>query len=148
MRMYNFIFSDNLVIRILRHAVFWLSWYVYQVMLFLYNNSNVQTTFWLTLKVRLEKLARIFPIPIIECYIVVYWLMPQFLFKKKYMAFICGIIIVSAADIFFVDILTYNRFDFLSVWMGIVSYISRAGPVIWGMFLMFKMLKTWYLKER
>jgi len=145
--MYNFIFSDKIAIRILRHVSFWIAWYIYEVMLFLYNNSNVQNTFWLTLKVRCLKLLVISPIEIIQCYMIVYWLIPVFLLQKKYLAFICGVIISSVAVIFFVDLLTYNRFDFLSIWSGIASYISRALPIPLA-FIIIKMLKTWYLKEK
>lgn len=147
MRMYNFIFSNKIAIRILRHVSFWVAWYVYEVMLFLYNNSNVQNTFWLTLKVRCLKLLVISPIGIIQCYIIVYWLIPVFLLRKKYIVFICSVIFFSVAVIFFVDLLTYKRFDFLSVWVGIVSYIGRAVPIPL-VFIMIKMLKTWYLKEK
>ncbi len=148
MRMYNFIFSDKPAIRILRHIIFWLSWYIYQVMLFLYNNSNIQNSFWLTLKVRCLKLLTVLPIGVIQCYVIVYWLIPTFLLRKKYFLFICGVIISSAAVIFFVDLLTYNRFEFASIWVGIISYISRSGPIFCLVFIMIKMLKTWYLKER
>jgi sensor histidine kinase YesM len=117
-------------------------------MLFLYNNTNVQNSFWLTLKVRLEKLAMVMPVGILQCYLIVYWLIPKFLLRKKYTLFFCGVFISSVAVIFFVDILTYKKFDFLSVWMGVASYISRAGPVFCLIFIMIKMLKTWYLKER
>ena len=131
----------------MRHLSFWVAWYVYEVMLFLYNNSNIQNTFWLTLKVRCLKLLVISPIGIIQCYIIVYWLIPVFFLRKKYIVFICSNIFFSVAIIFFVDLLTYKRFDFLSVWVGIASYISRGLPVPL-VFLMIKMLKTWYLKEK
>jgi hypothetical protein len=117
-------------------------------MLFLYNNSNIQNTFWLTLKVRCLKILTVLPIGVIQCYIVVYWLIPHFLLRKKYFSFISGAIISSAAVIFFVDLLTYNRFDFTSVWVGIISYISRGGPVVCLVFITIKMLKTWYIKEQ
>ncbi len=147
MRIYNFIFSNKIVIRILRHVSFWVAWYVYELMLFLYNNSNIQNTFWLTLKVRCLKLLVISPIGIIQCYIIVYWLIPVFLLRKKYILFIFSIIFLSVAVIIFVDLLTYKRFDFLSVWVGIASYISRGIPVPL-VFLMIKMLKIWHLKEK
>lgn len=145
--MYSFIFSNKIAIRILRHVSFWVAWYIYEVMLFLYNNSNVQNSFWLTLKVRCLKLLVISPIAIIHCYIIVYWLIPVFLLQKKYLAFICSVILSIVAVIFFVALLTYNRFDFLSTWVGIASYISRGVPIPF-VFIMIKMLKTWYLKEK
>jgi Histidine kinase len=147
MRAYNLIFSNKTSIRILRHVIFWGSWYIYEVMLFLYNNSNVQNTFWLTLKVRALKLLVISPIGIFQCYVVVYWLVPAFFLQKKYVAFICGYIILSAAVVFLVALLTYNRFDFLSTWVGIASYVSRSAPIPL-VFIMIKMLKTWHLKEK
>ena len=130
MRMYKFIFSHKIPIRILRHLSFWVAWYVYEVMLFLYNNSNIQNTFWLTLKVRCLKLLVISPIGIIQCYIIVYWLIPVFLLQKKYLAFICGVIFFSVAVIFFVDLLTYKRFDFLSVWLALhlISAVAYLYP--------------------
>ena len=148
MRLYDFVFSNKPVVRILRHAVFWTTWYIYQVMLFLYNNSNVQSSFWLTLKIRLEKLATVMPVGILQCYLIIYWLIPRFLLRKRYGLFLFGVFISSVAVIYFVDILTYKKFDFLSIWMGIVSYISRGGPVFCLIFIIIKMLKTWYIKDR
>ena len=147
MRIYNFIFSNKTFNRILRHVAFWVSWYVYTVVLFLYNNSNVQNTFWLTLKVRALKILIISPIGIIQCYLIVYWLIPVFFLQKKYLAFICSIILSSIGTQFFVALLTYNRFDFSSTWIGIVSFLSRGAPIPF-VFIMIKMLKTWYLKEK
>ncbi|MEP6466334.1 MAG: histidine kinase [Parafilimonas sp.] len=107
----------------------------------------MQTDFWLNLQFRCLKLLRVFPFGIIQCYIVVYWLVPQFLLKKKYLLFIIGFLITVATEIYLVDIVTYNSFDFLPVWMGIVSYVSRAGPILYLTFFIIKMLKTWYIKQ-
>lgn len=148
MQLNNFIFSNKLSVRILRHILFWMFWYVYQVIIFLYNNTNIQSTFWLTLTVRCEKLLKVFPISIIQCYIVVYWLVPKLLTQKKYLLFNFGLLLTSASVIFFVDIVTYNRFDFVSLWYGLMSYTSRGGPEICLIFVTIKMLKTWYVKER
>ncbi len=148
MSLHNFVFSNKPTQRIWRHISFWVAWYVYQVMLFLYNNSNIQNSFWQTLKVRCEKLIVVLPIGIIQCYIIVYWLIPKFLLKKKYFSFICGVIISSSAVIFFVDLYTLPEFNFETIWLSIISYISRAGPVFCAVFIIIKMLKTWYLKER
>lgn len=117
-------------------------------MLFLYNSSSVQNTFWLTLKVRCLKLLSVFPIGIILCYVIVYWVIPKFLLRKKYLSFILAVIITSIANIYLVNIVTYNRFDFLSVWVGISSFISRGLPVFCLVFIMIKMMKTWYIKEK
>jgi LytS/YehU family sensor histidine kinase len=56
-------------------------------------------------------------------------------------------LICVAAEIYLVDIATYNSFDFLPVWKGFVSYISRSGPILYSAFFIIKMLKTWYLKQ-
>lgn len=143
----KFIFSNKPATRIFRHLCFWVCWYIYQVVLFLYNNSNIQNDFWLNLEVRCLKLLKAFPIGIVQCYVVVYWLIPHFLLKKKYLLFIFLFILVVAAEIYLVDIVTYSSFEFLPVWLGIVSYISRAGPILYLLFFIFKMLKTWYIKQ-
>ncbi|MEO8859968.1 MAG: histidine kinase [Ginsengibacter sp.] len=67
--------------------------------------------------------------------------------KKKYLAFICILILCCIAELYLVALLTYNRFDFSSTWLGIVSFISRSAPIPL-VFIMIKMLKTWSLKER
>ncbi len=147
-RMYKFIFSNKTGIRILRHACFWLCWYTYTVVLYLYNNSNVQIDFWLNLQFRCLKLLRIFPIATIICYIVVYWLVPKFLLTRKYLLFIIFFSISASAEIILTDIITSHNFDFLTVWMVTTSYISRSGPVLYLLFFLFKTLKTWYIKEQ
>jgi two-component system, LytTR family, sensor kinase len=148
MRLHDFIFSNKTSIRIWRHVSFWVGWYVYQVTLFLYNNTNIQNSFWQTLKVRCEKLIVVISIGMIQCYIVVYWLIPKFLLKKRYFLFVCGVIISSAGVMFLVDLYTLTKFNFEMGWLSIISYISRAGPSFCGVFIMIKMLKTWYIKEK
>src|SRR5690349_17770643 len=110
--LYKFIFSNKALVRIARHACFWIFVYVYQVTLYLYNNSNVQSDFWLNLSVRSIKLIRIFPIGIIECYVLVYLLVPHLLLKKKYFLFTIGFLLVTALGLCFVNLLTYKSFEF------------------------------------
>ena len=148
MRMYNFIFSNKILIRISRHISFWVVRYIYGVMLFLYNNSNIQNTFWQTLKVRSEKLLFVVPIDIIQCYLIIYWLLPQYFLKRKYFVFSCGVILSSIAAIYFIDLVTLKNFSFLALWSTTASYISRGTPVDCSIFIMIKMIKTWYLKEK
>lgn len=107
----------------------------------------MQNSFWPNLEVRCLKLLRVFPFGIMQCYFVIYWLIPAFLYKKKYFLFFTGFIISAIAALYCVAVVTYNRFDFLSVWMGIISYVSRGFPVICLVFII-KMLKTWYIKEQ
>ncbi|HEX5150943.1 MAG TPA: histidine kinase [Parafilimonas sp.] len=145
--MYKFIFSNKITTRILRHACFWLCWYLYSVFIFLYNNNNVQSDFWQNLALRSLKLLRVFPGAIATCYIVIYCLVPTFLYKKKYFLFIAGFVIIEAIEIFFVDIVSYKSFDFLPVWIGITSAMSRGGPFVCLVFFIIKTLKTWYIQE-
>ena len=148
MQVDKLIFSNKFPAPIVRHTLFWLFYYLYQVMLFLYNNSNVQTTFWLTFIERCEKLLRVFPFSIIQCYIIMYWLVPKFFSQKKYFLFVTGLFITSAGVVYCVDKVTFNRFDFASLWIGLMSYIQRGGPVLCILFIIIKTVKTWYLKER
>ncbi len=147
MPLYNFIFSNKTGVRILRHAVFWFCWYMYSVMLFLYNNNNVQANFWLNLEIRCVKLLKVSPIAMCTCYLFIYLLIPSTLYKKKFFLFTCGAILLLVAEMYFINIVTYHRFDISSVWVGIVSTLSRGGPLIWALFLTIKTLKTWYIKE-
>ena len=148
MSLYNFIFSDKFLIRIWRHVSFWIARYIYIVVIFLYDNSNVQPTFWQTLIVRCKKLLFVAPAEIIQCYIIVYWLIPWFFLQKKYFTFILGIIFSSLAVIFVVQLFTVKSFSFLAIWNALRSFMLRGTPIACSIFIMIKMLKTWYLKEK
>ena len=147
MTIYNFIFSNKTFTRIARHVSFWVAVYIYGVMVFIYSNSNIQSTFWLTFKVRCEKLFFVLPIGIIQVYLIVYWLIPQFLLKRKYVVFIFWIIFSSIVVMLIVESFTLKQFGILAIWSNLISYITRATPVFCSAFIMIKMLKTWYVKE-
>ncbi len=144
---YKFIFSNKAAIRILRHFCFWLCWYTYSVVIFLYNNSNIQADFWLNLQTRCLKLLRVFPGAIATCYVVVYLLVPIFLYKKKYLLFITGFILISGIEVLYVDVASYKSFDFLHLWVGFISFVTRGGLLICLVFFIIKALKTWYIEE-
>jgi LytS/YehU family sensor histidine kinase len=74
-------------------------------------------------------------------------MIPYLLFKKRYAYFVAALLLTSSIELFLVDIVTYNSFEFLPVWLGITSYITRAGPIFFMIFFTIKMLKTWYIKQ-
>ena len=148
MTLYSFIFSNKTFTRILRHTCFWIARYIYGVMIFLYFNSNIQSTFWLTLKVRCIKLLFLLPFDIVPCYLIIYWLIPHFLLRKKYTIFIGGLIFLTASSILLVDLITLNQFNFGGIWQTTISAFVRGTPVICMVFIIIKMLKTWYQKEQ
>lgn len=91
---YNFIFSHNILFRLSRHLVFWAfisAWYLL-LCGFLFFNLNLSSV--------LVLLFSRLPVVIIATYITLYFLIPRFLFRKKYRQFILSIIIDGPQLIF------------------------------------------------
>src|SRR6266536_2771140 len=97
MNWYSFIFSEKKSHRLLRHLVFWLLWWMYfTVSFYHYEQSGLQ-------KAQLEpwnfplfiKSILLLSIHITACYYFIIHLMPQYLFKARYIALVTQILILS-----------------------------------------------------
>lgn len=88
-RFYTLVFSNNLRVRIFRHTIFWLMWISFYAFVQAYNRYE-----WRDVPLSIgfpqswfEMLIQI-PIDIAFCYTVIYFLLPRFFLKSRYLEFI------------------------------------------------------------
>jgi len=87
MNIYPLIFSNNRNYRVTRHAIFWLMWIAYYTTLTTINlpkgHPLSQRLFCSLLEVTLST-----PLDMIFCYSIIYFLLPNFLFRGRYISMI------------------------------------------------------------
>ena len=122
MTMHEFIFSDKRRIKISRHLVFWTGWFLYMVCTQVRNQSpetiGMKNFIVYQVAVSLNRLL----LQIVFCYGIVYFLIPEFLQKKKNIYFGAGLLL----SLFGMYWLTY--FDFVYLWYKTYVWISIALP--------------------
>jgi len=163
MNWYRFIFSEDKFHRIQRHVLFWLLWWVYfSASYFHYEQAGLQ-------KIKFEpwnlpfltKSILLLSIHMIACYWFTNYLMPKYLFQKRYKALVAQILTLGA----FVLIASYflhktifplinNAFSYHPVvlnqnilWTSIASGILSAPKIVTAAAAV-KLLKRWYLKQK
>lgn len=163
MNWYNFMFSEKNWHRLRRHLVFWLLWWIYfTTSYYHYEQAGLQ-------KVEFEpwgfpfiiKSVLLLSIHAIACYYFINYLVPKYLFTKKYAALVaqifaltCLILLSSYILHEVVFPLVDNAFDNNPVipnqnilWTSIASGVLSA-PKIISAAVAVKLLKRWYLKQK
>ena len=90
----DFIFSEKPSVHKLRHLVFWVAWGLYFYIIPGFLDDKPFTGFVLNSYTLFNTLLILF-VQISAFYSVVYYLIPHYLLKRKYLSFITGIIIVG-----------------------------------------------------
>lgn len=105
--------------RILQHAIFWVAIFIYSTIFFGYPNHLL---IWA--KVTLS----IMPVDMAFVYITIYYLLPKYLLKKKYLIFVILFLILGYIDEIFLRYISFEFFEFKSkytiedVFIGAGSY--------------------------
>jgi sensor histidine kinase YesM len=157
MKMYDLIFSDKRSYRIKRHLLFGTVVYIYQVvrMSFLFPQDQIWVKMPLILITSLT--WGIFHLMTIS-YTIVYYLVPKFFVKKKYVLFVVSIlllfIMVFGINILYLRITTSFTFaigrtvQYPNIYIrGTLIRLLGNAPLICGILLSLKTLKTWHLKQ-
>ena len=159
--MNKLIFSNQPYYRIWRHVLFWFARfslifvYSYGVAFYCFLTSG-DSYFLKNLKECFEVGSFRVGVDIGFSYLVAYWLIPNYLFKKKYWLFciiLAGITLASWAAVTFFSIQYYSLFAqqglkiYYSLWYQSIHFILGGPPIVCAAFLAIKMLKTWYEKE-
>ena len=180
MQWHDFIFSDQRRHRLARHIAFWLVWSLAFTILFYFPtyvfkgwgpaaNKGLQEFglplfFILTLIVNCF-LAVVVP-QIALTYTLIYWLLPEYYFKRKNL-FLAGSITVSVLIIFYfvaagfkyinviyIHIAGINRNPDMYDWSfklnlrpAVLQQVSSL-PIVLGFALMIKFVKRWWQKEK
>lgn len=157
MKIHDLIFSNNRSCRIKRHLLFWTVIYIYQVvrMSFLFPENQI----WVKMPLILISALTwgIFHLMLIS-YTVVYYLVPKFFEKRKYTLFGVAILLlftfVFGINVLYTILTTpfanaigrtvQQPFIFLR---GAIIRLLGNAPLVCGILLSLKTLKTWHLKQ-
>jgi sensor histidine kinase YesM len=158
MKIYNLIFSNKRLDRIGRHFLFWLVIYLYHVIRssFLFPPG---TKFSIMIPIiMLGSFTWGVLINMFISYTVVYYLVPKFFQKKKYLLFVLSILVVLVIAFSILSVLVFfngsnakavgstleHPFIFLR---GSAIRILGNPPLICALLLSLKTVKNWYLKQ-
>jgi sensor histidine kinase YesM len=163
MNWHSFIFSQKKSQRFGRHLVFWLLWWIYFTASFYhYEQSGLQ-------KIAFEpwnlpffvKSLMLLSIHIISCYYFINYLMPEYLFKAKYAAFIIqvlilGIMILFSCYFIYDTIVPFINTSFQhksgivnqNIWWTSITAGLLSAPKVISAAAAGKLLKRWWQKQK
>jgi sensor histidine kinase YesM len=152
--MRNFIFSNKFPWRFSRHSVFWVARILFIIVIHSFSDYSKEASFLNNLPGSFKYIPPLILMSDIPfCYAVVYFFIPNFFLKRKYILFAMSLLFISVLLLTISCFYDYEYHHltpdlwFVTIWdftMGVVF----VGPfTVCGIFLSIKMLKTWYLKE-
>jgi hypothetical protein len=155
----SFVFSNNRNYRLGRHALFWFTWILYYAItsaILMYPKWGFVWSFFEAF----TEVAESTPLDMCFCYFIIYYLLPEFLFKGRYIAML--FLWLAASIIFIVVFLLNNQF------IGTKIQVAFGMPPAWPprnytylVFFLFsqinmegclaasiKLGKLWYIKQQ
>ena len=158
-KLYNIFFSDKRSARWTRHFLFWLAVFFYHVMriglMMPALNSVSSVLALLSFTLTWSVLTNMF-----VCYVVVYYLVPKYFNRKRYIAFGLNIMLVMSILVVYTSVRNYFEMaPQLRVAIGLSGGLAfdtlRPGlirlfgnpPLICCLFLSIKTLKGWHLEQ-
>jgi sensor histidine kinase YesM len=165
MERYPFIFSNQPGYRFQRHFVFWVSWWLFQSVLYSFSALILQFSYFKRLPVStLESLVYLLP-HMFLAYTLMYWVVPKLLLKGKYgitaiavcllfiatalISSVIGIYALQPVRVFFFgpDIIRLQHPGELYLFPALMAGL-RGAITIGGMATSIKLMKYWYMKEQ
>jgi len=153
---HNLLLSDQRSYRLVRHLLFWTSRFLFVVLIKRVNQFTMgdEATTWDNLILVSEILAVKVCLEAAYCYVGLYWLLPKYLVKEKYLAFGIWLFVLSILDvILFATYLPWflGTFSLDSVLeftrqFSFQFFMSGGFPVC-ILLIAYKMVKTWFQKE-
>ena len=157
--LHNIIFSDNRSSRWKRHFLFWLAVFFYHLLRIGIMMPAVNTMHSVLLLFQYTLLQAMIVNPVLT-YSIVYFLIPEYFNRKKYLFFIAGIlllIVLMLSYYFMVNWFNINPAmrNAIGLSNGLLITTFKPGfirafgnpPLIFGLFLSLKTLKNWYLEQ-
>jgi hypothetical protein len=165
MNFHEFIFSERLPKKYLRHGIFWLSWWSY----FLCTRYLLPQVVPMTQKTAFLKLDTadllqsifILMIQMMSCYVFIYILLPRYLLKARYFLFIISIILLGSAVVLVTHLINSQLMPFiakevlrstrpphsLTYWASIF-YGGISSIKIFAAAAALKIGKNWWFKQK
>jgi hypothetical protein len=165
MQWHDFVFSNQNRQRFLRHTAFWLSWWLYfSTIYYMYHQTQPVTGFGTYVNLGSDIFLKSFLLLLIQaiaCYTFIYFLLPRYLVKAKWLKLITGILllctIIVIAGYFvhawlfpFVDSILNNppaKTSLPVAWSSISAGLLNAPKVV-GAAAAIKLMKRWWLKQK
>ncbi|HYJ63799.1 MAG TPA: histidine kinase [Parafilimonas sp.] len=156
----SFVFSNNRNYRLGRHSVFWFLWILYYAII-----SAILTSprygFAKSFFEAFTEVAESTPLDMCFCYFVIYYLLPEFLYKGRYIAMLFLWLIASIAFIVLYELNATFLVPFIREWFGMKTSISMPANYTYDFFILFsqinmegcvaasiKLGKLWYVKQQ
>jgi len=144
-----------------RHLIFWA---VRFLLIFLYSYGTPLLTYITSGgEYCLENFSECYEVSsfrlvvdIFYCYLVVYWLIPKFLYSKRFILFGALLALVTLATLASLSIFTVSYYNLTAypdthlyhrLWYQAIHFVLSGPPTVCAVFLALKILKTWYLKQ-
>jgi hypothetical protein len=165
MNMHDFIFSSNRWNRVTRHLIFWVCWFLFSgIVQISFNTTNAKdplTNVWDIIYFQFIRSFARFPSILIFSYLIVYFLAPRFLLKKKYgqfaILFFLSVLLLYASTYacLYLCLEVFRINPFISHWPvfaylfnSYYSNINFTGAVpTCCLILAIKYYKDWYVKQ-
>ncbi len=158
MKIKKFILSASLNCRWQRHLMLWFGIFLFKLTWMICINlvtTSETLHFSLLLNLTLPTLS-LLVFDMVYCYSTIYWFLPRFFSRKRYVTFAFGvialtIICVVIRCVIFLHI--YHVADkpfeikIVPIWFNALVFFNSGPPVICAIFLALKMLKLWYIEE-
>lgn len=160
MNIYPLVFSNNPRYRIARHVLFWSLWMIYFTFMYALNRLDSQPSFRLSLWSSFIEILIFTVIDIVHCYLIIYFILPRYLFTGRYLMLIFSWVLFTFIAI------VITQFVFIYV-IGPIrdSFHVRRAPLQRNLFIYFytnfafynlqgclaaaiKLGKMWYIKQR
>jgi len=156
--MYSFVYSNNSKYRLSRHIVFWLAWISYFITIYVLRPGAYSIGFSSFLAYTILETFVVMSIDIIFCYTVMYFLVPKYLIKGKYLLFVLLLVIFILLDAsvsnlyYYVFINPLREYFHLPVWEKIafpqlLLGMSSVLMITWSATTI-RFLKLWHLKQQ
>ncbi len=158
MKLYPFVFSNKQNYRLSRHALFWFIWILY----YSFMSAVIMPDTYGFSKSFFEsfvEVAESTPLDMCFCYFIIYYLLPEFLFKRRYISML---MLWLLASIMFVIMFELNlRFVSSAIRQAFgLSFMASRINYAWDFFTLFsqinmegclaasiKLGKLWYIKQ-
>ena len=179
MTKHEFIFSDKRVHRIARHVTFWFIWVLAYNLLFHFPNhvykgwdtslpgtKNLQQLGLVLFFIKtffVNSLAGVIIPQIAFVYVLLYWLLPKYYFKKRNRIITVALTLAVIVSFFFLAVIfknsstVYNHivndgplypvFDSVTMRAAIIDQLTSL-PIIAGLALMIRLIKRWWDKHK
>ncbi|HMH34500.1 MAG TPA: histidine kinase [Puia sp.] len=154
------VFSNNTKYRVTRHVLFWLSWILYFT-IFMTLSWMEKFPFWKSFLASLPEETLPMPLDMIFCYSIIYFLIPRYLSKGKYIQMVLwwlffSVLVMMGYRLYNIYVIPHVRAAF-----GMPYYSSHSKSFWWEFFYMFsqinmegcmtaaiKLGKMWYIKQQ